>query len=90
MKSSGQDYLLYGETLYGQDHENNTIPFFPTFGQYMKPSFKTVYNYELKQANTMRVGGVETVYYLRFNKELLEEELYQAGPDNRTSNYWLV
>ena len=54
MKSSGQEYLLYGETLYGQDHENNTIPFFPTFGQYMKPSFKTVYNYELKQANTIR------------------------------------
>ena len=38
----------------------------------------------------MRVGGVETVYFLRFNKELLEEELYQAGPDIRTSNYWLV
>jgi hypothetical protein len=39
MNSSGQEYLLYGETLYGQDHENNTIPFFHTFGQYMKPVF---------------------------------------------------
>ena len=82
MNSSGQEYMLYGETLYGQDHENNTIPFFHTFGQYMKPAFKTVYNYELKQANTIRSGGVETIYFLKFNKELLEEELYSAGPDN--------
>ena len=82
MNSSGQEYLLYGETLYGQYYENNTIPFFHTFGQYMKPAFKTVYNYELKQANTIRSGGVETVYFLKFNKELLEEKLYSAGPDN--------
>lgn len=82
LKSSGQEYILYGETLYGQDHENNTIPFFHTYGQYMKPAFKTVYNYELKQANTIRSGGVETVYFLRFNKELLDE-LYTAGPDDK-------
>ena len=47
----------------------------------MKPAFKTVYNYELKQANTIRSGGVETVFFLPFNKELIEE-LYSAGPDN--------
>jgi hypothetical protein len=81
LKSSGQEYILYGETLFGQDHENNTIPFFHTYGQYMKPAFKTVYNYELKQANTIRSGGVETVYFLPLNKELIEE-LYEAGPDN--------
>lgn len=82
LKSSGNDYILYGETLYGQDHENNTIPFFHTAGQYMKPAFKTVYNYELKQANTIRSGGVETVYFLKFNKDLIEE-LYSAGPDDK-------
>lgn len=81
MKSSGQEYLLYGETLYGQDHENNTIPFFHTYGQYMKPAFKTVYNYELKQANTIRSGGVETIYFIKLDKYLLQE-LYDAGPDN--------
>jgi hypothetical protein len=81
LKSSGQEYLLYSETLFGQDHENNTIPFFHTYGQYMKPAFKTVYNYELKQANTIRSGGVETVFFLPFNKDLMEE-LYSAGPDN--------
>jgi hypothetical protein len=81
LKSSGQEFLLYSETLYGQDHENNTIPFFHTYGQYMKPAFKTVYNYELKQANTIRSGGVETVFFLPFNKDLIEE-LYSAGPDN--------
>lgn len=81
MKSSGQEFLLYSETLYGQDHENNTIPFFHTYGQYLKPAFKTVYNYELKQANTIRSGGVETVYFIRFNKNLVNE-LYEAGPDN--------
>lgn len=82
LKSSGQEYILYGETLYGQDHENNTIPFFHTYGQYMKPFFKTVYNYELKQANTIRSGGVETVYFLHLNKHLIDE-LYNAGPDDR-------
>ena len=81
LKSSGQEYLLYSETLFGQDHENNTIPFFHTYGQYMKPAFKTVYNYELKQANTVRSGGVETVYFLPYNKDLIND-LYDAGPDN--------
>ena len=47
----------------------------------MKPAFKTVYNYELKQANTIRSGGVETVYFLPLNKQLMQE-LYEAGPDN--------
>jgi hypothetical protein len=82
LKSSGHEYILYGETLYGQDHENNTIPFFHTYGQYMKPAFKTVYNYELKQANTIRAGGVETVFFLQFDKKLLDE-LFAAGPDDR-------
>lgn len=82
LKSSGNEYLLYGETLFGQDHENNTIPFFHTYGQYMKPSFKTVYNYELKTANTIRSGGVETIYFLKLDKDLLEE-LYKAGPDDK-------
>jgi hypothetical protein len=82
LKSSGNEYLLYGETLYGQDHENNTIPFFHTYGQYMKPAFKTVYNYELKQANTIRSGGVDTVFFIPFDKGLVEE-LYTAGPDDK-------
>ena len=82
LKSSGQEYILYGETLYGQDHENNTIPFFHEYGQYMKPAFKTVYNYELKQANTIRSGGVETVYFLKYDKGLIDE-LYHSGPDDK-------
>ena len=82
MKSSGNEYILYGETLYGQDHENNTIPFFHTYGQYMKPAFKTVYNYELKQANTIRSGGVDTIYFVKFNKDLIDE-LYDSGPDDK-------
>lgn len=82
MKSSGQEHILYSETLFGQDHENNTIPFFHTYGQYMKPAFKTVYNYELKQANTIRSGGVETIFFLPFNKDLIME-LYDAGPDDK-------
>jgi len=82
LKSSGREYLVYSETLYGLDHENNQIPFFHTYGQYLKPGFKTVYNYETKQANTLRSGQIETVYFLDFDKKLIDE-LYNAGPDDK-------
>jgi hypothetical protein len=82
IKSSGQDYVLYSETLYGQDHENNVVPFFHTYGQYMKPSFKTVYNYETRQANTLRSGQIETVFFINYDAALIDE-LYRAGPDDK-------
>lgn len=82
LKSSGQEYLLYGETLYGQDHENNTIPFFHTHGQYIKPGFRTVYNYDTRTANTIRNGQLETVYFIPLRKETLNE-LYECGPDDK-------
>ena len=82
LKASGKEYLLYSETLYGQDHEYNTIPFFHEYGIYTKPVFKSVYNYDTKTANTIIAGGNETVYFLDFDKKLVDE-LYQAGPDNK-------
>jgi hypothetical protein len=82
VKSSGQDYLLYSETLYGQDHENNTVPFFHTYGQYSKPGFKTVYNYETRQANTLKSGQTETIFFIKHDPKLIDE-LYEAGPDDR-------
>jgi hypothetical protein len=82
LKSSGKEHLLYSETLYGLDHENNTIPFFHTYGQYMNPAFKTVYNYETRQANTIRSGNIDTVYFIDFDKKLIDE-LYNSGPDDK-------
>lgn len=81
-KNSGQDYLLISETLIGFDHENNPIPFFHTYGRYIKPFFRTVYNYELKRANTIRSGQNETVYFINYSKELIDT-LYECGPDDK-------
>lgn len=80
-KSSGKEYLTYGESLIGFDHENNPIPFFHTYGTYIKPYFRTVYNYETRKANVIRSGQYETVYFIEYSKELLDQ-LYDAGPDN--------
>ena len=82
LKSSGQEFIMYSETLIGQDHENNSIPFFHTYGQYPKPAFKTVYNYETRQANTLRSGQIETVYFIKYDPYLIDE-LVNAGPDDR-------
>jgi len=82
LKSSGKEYLLYSETLYGLDHENTQIPFFHTYGEYKKPAFKTVYNYETKQASTLPTGQIETVYFIDYDTKLIDE-LYDAGPDDR-------
>lgn len=81
LKSSGKEYLKYGETLTGFDHENNPIPFFHTFGEYTKPYFRTVYNYETRKANILRSGQYETVFFIEYDPKLLDK-LYQAGPDN--------
>lgn len=80
-KSSGKEYLTYGESLIGFDHENNPIPFFHTYGTYIKPYFRTVYNYETRKANTIRSGQYETVFFIEYSKGLLDE-LYDSGPDN--------
>jgi hypothetical protein len=80
-KSSGKEFLKYSETLWGLDHDNNPIPFFHTYGEYIKPNFKQVYNYETRTASTIRSGSVETVYFIEFNKDLIDQ-LYEAGPDN--------
>jgi hypothetical protein len=81
IKSSGKEFLKYSETLWGYDHEQNPIPFFHTYGEYTKPAFKKVYNYETKTASTIRSGLVETVYFIEYNKNMIDE-LYAAGPDN--------
>jgi hypothetical protein len=81
-KSSGKEFLQYGETLYGFDHENNQIPFFHTYGSYLKPVFKNTYNYEERKAYTIIAGGNETIHFIEFDKKLLEE-LYAAGPDDQ-------
>jgi hypothetical protein len=83
LKSVDQDYLLIGETLIGFDHENNPIPFFHTYGRYSKPYFRTVYNYELKRANTIRSGQSETVYFLKYDDKNLMDTLYTCGPDDQ-------
>lgn len=80
-KSSGKEYLTYGESLIGFDHENNPIPFFHTYGTYIKPYFRTVYNYETRKASVIRSGQYEIVYFIEFSKDLLDQ-LYGAGPDN--------
>lgn len=82
LKSSGQDYLLIGETIIGYDHENNPIPFFHTYGRYIKPFFRTVYNYETKRANTIRSGQNETVYFIKYDDKSLMDTLYECGPDD--------
>ena len=82
LRSSGKEYIMYSETLYGQDHEHNTIPFFHTYGNYRRPVFKTVFNYETRQANTLLAGGNDIVYFLEFDKKLLNE-LNEAGPDDK-------
>lgn len=82
LKASGQDYILYGEYLYGQDHENNTVPFFHTYGQYLKPGFRTTYNYETRTAHTIKSGQVDIVYFIPHNPKLMNE-LYEAGPDDK-------
>lgn len=81
LKSSGKEYLTYGETLIGFDHENNPVPFFHTYGSYIKPYFRTVYNYETRKAHVIRSGQHETIFFIEFNKDLLNE-LFAAGPDN--------
>lgn len=80
-KSSGKEFLTYGETLIGFDHENNPVPFFHTYGTYTKPFFRTTYNYEQQKAYTIRSGQSELVYFIEYTPELLDE-LYAAGPDN--------
>ena len=82
LRSSSKEYLLFSETLYGQDHEYNTIPFFHTYGMYSKPTFKKVFNYETKQSSTLLAGGNDTIYFIPFDKKLLDE-LYTAGPDDK-------
>ena len=82
VKNSGNDYLLVSETITGFDHENNPIPFFHTTGQYLKPFFRTVYNYDLKRANTIRSGQNETVFFIKYDKDLIDT-LYEAGPDDK-------
>lgn len=81
LKSSGKEHILYSEYLIGFDHENTPHPFFHTYGTYVKPYFRRVYNYDLKQANTIRSGQFETVYFLDYDPKLIDT-LYQAGPDN--------
>lgn len=81
-RSSGKEYVLYSETLYGSDHENNQISFFHTVGTYKKPSFKTTYNYDTKQAHTLPTGQIETIYWVPYDKNLIDE-LYEAGSEDR-------
>lgn len=80
-RSSGKDKILISENLIGFDHENNPFPFFHTWGSYVKPYFRTVYNYDTKTANTIRSGQNEVVFFLDFSKELLDR-FYEAGPDD--------
>lgn len=82
LKSYGKEYLLYSETLYGLDHENNVVSFFHTYGQYTKPSFKTTYNYDEKKAYTIRTGQNQVIYFIPYDKKLIDE-LYEAGPDDK-------
>jgi hypothetical protein len=81
LRSSGKEFLLYSEYLYGQDHENNMIPFFHTYGQYIKPNFKTVYNYDTKTASTLPTGQNDTIFFIEYSPETIEK-LYEAGPDD--------
>jgi len=82
LKSAGQDYLLISETLTGFDHENTPQPFFHTYGRYEKPYFRTVYNYDLKRASTIRSGGNDTIYFIKYDKSLIDT-LYDCGPDDK-------
>lgn len=82
MKSYGKEHILYSEYLIGYDHENMPQPFFHTYGTYVKPYFRTVYNYDSKTANVIRTGQFETVYFLDYDPKLIDT-LYQAGPDDK-------
>ena len=81
LKSASKDYLLVAEHLIGEDHQHNPVDFFHTKGTYIKPGFRTMYNYDTKTASTVFSGQVQTVYFIPFDKMLLEK-LYQAGPDD--------
>lgn len=81
LKSASKDYLLIAENLIGTDHQNNVVDFFHTYGSYQKPGFRTMYNYDTKQSNTVFSGQVQTIYFIDFDKKLLEN-LYEYGPDN--------
>lgn len=83
LKSAGKNYLILGETLIGYDHENNPIPFFHSYGRYEKPYFRTVYNYELKRASTIRSGGNETIYFIEYKDPKQMDTLYECGPDDK-------
>lgn len=81
LKASGKEYLMFSEYLYGQDHEYVTKPFFHTYGSYVKPGFRTVYNYDTKEANVIPTGQVETIYFIPYDTKEIDI-LYNAGPDD--------
>jgi len=81
LKAGGKDKILYSENLYGQDHEFVQQPFFHTYGSYNKPGFRTLYNYETKVANTVPTGQLETIYFIDYSKQKIDD-LYKASPDD--------
>lgn len=82
LKVAGKDYLMYSETLTGQDHEFIPRPFFHTYGSYVKPGFRRLYNYDTQTATIVTTGQLDTVYFIEYNPQLIDE-LYNAGADNQ-------
>ena len=81
IKSASKEYIMIAEHLIGEDHQHNPVDFFHTYGTYQRPGFRTMYNYDTKQASTIFSGQVQTVYFIPFNVQYLEN-LYKAGPDD--------
>ena len=82
LKSSGKEYLMFSEYLIGQDHEYTQKPFFHQYGSYVKPGFRSVYNYDTQTSSVLTTGQVETIYFIPYDTKEIDI-LYNAGPDDQ-------
>lgn len=81
IKIGGKEYVEIGEYLIGEDHQHVKQNFYHQYGSYLKPGFRTVYNYETKQASTILTGQNETIYFIPYTKKAIEDA-YESGSES--------